>query len=513
MVIRIHLISPQNSSYEIGSNIENVLKAWRLNYSPPWTFLLHFLELLCVLFFSYLVIYPTIDGVYNTRHQLTSIFFPEHEDSVPFSYIEEITDFTDSFLDNLEEFMKKSISNVYFPDRTKPYIFQTHWTNGTITEGFSFNPTTEYFHHISSFDLSTSFFTYSNDTDVIGCTKWSINVSIGKAIGGYSFAPNPSFYRHSCGDDFINDDPQERKHISRKRKFVKHDVSNFRSVYVRYDPNRASTDRGIIKNVVDCINNGTLDQYIPPSHEKTPNVFQRRQLSLYPTMAKFGLLFILLSFAGLYLNIINFFTLFKKHNQKLISDGAYKELTTYDQFHTTIGMWNTFFLIKSILLLFLAIWVIYDSNHLSQYPENSTMIMFGISGFFTVLCALRWFMKWPKCYRVVYIMSKGFSRLMVLIIGQMPILVSLMLACVFLFGFVARISESFVKLLEIIIAVIFGDSLYGTYSDLTDGSSEYNTMSFVFSTILVAVMIWIFFTSYTATMTYVDHHFISQLVK
>ena len=513
MVLHIHFLTSLNFSSEVKSNLESAFKNWRLNYRPPWTIVLHFLELLCVIVFSYLVIYPTIDGVYNTRNELTSLFFPEHEDNMPFSYIEEISDYISSFLDNLENLIKKSISNVYFDDKNKPYTFMIHWNNGSTTDTFSISPSSDFFQHIMSFDLSTSFYIYSNDTDVIGCTKWDINVSIVKAIGGYSFEPHPTFARHGCGSDFIDDDPQERKRISRKRMFVTHNVDNFRKVYVRYDPNRQSTDKIIINDILDHIQKGTLPEYVPPAKEKTSRVFHRQQLSLYPVIIKFGLIFLFLSISGLYLNIITLYSLFQQHNKKLVSDGAYKELTTYDQFHVTIGMWNTFFLIKSILHLFLAIFLIYDSISLSQYPMNSTMIMFGFSGFFTTLCALRWLMRWPKSYRAVYIMTKGFTRLAVLATGQLPILVSLLLAAVFLFGFVARISESFIKLGEIIIAIIFGDSLYGTYSDFSDGSHNYNVLSFIFTTMLIAVLIWLFFTSYTAVMTYVDHHFISQLVK
>ena len=513
MVFHIHFLTSLNFSSEVKSNLESAFKNWRVNYRPPWTIVLHFLELLCVFVFAFLVIYPTIDGVYNIRYELTKLFFPEHEDNMPFSYIDEVSEYISTFLDNLEEFMKKSISNVYFDNINKPYTFNIHWNNGSTTDSFIVSLSSDFFQHISSFDLSTSFYTYSNDTDVIGCTKWDINVSIVKAIGGYSFEPSPKFQRHGCGSDFIDNDPQERKRISRKRKFVQRNVANFRNVYVRYDPNRRSTDKIIIKDILDHIKDGTLPDYVPPAKEKTSRIFHRQQLSLYPIIIKFGLIFLFLSIAGLYLNILTLYSLFQQHNHKLVTDGAYKELTTYEQFHVTIGLWNSFFLIKSILHLFLAVFLIYDSVSLSQFPMNSTMIMFGISGLFTTLCFLRWLMRWPKSYRVVYIMTKGFTRLVILAAGQLPILVSLLLAAVFLFGFVARIVESFVKLGEVIIAVIFGDSLYGTYSDLSDGSHNYNTLSFIYSTILVAVLIWIFFTSYTAVMTYVDHHFISQLVK
>ena len=512
MVLRIQLVSHQKSG-KFGSNIYEVIAQWRNFYQPPWMFLFHVLELLCVIFFCNLVIYPTIDGVYNTRKELVSFFFPENEENTPFGVIQDISDFFSTFLDNFEKLMRKSISNVYFADENKPYIFQTHWKNGTTSESLTVDLDSQLFQHISGIDVSTAFHIIANDTDVIGCTKWMINVSIVKSLGGYTFTSNPVISRDSCGSKYVRDDELERKRITRKRIFKKRTVDNYRDVEVRYDVNRAETDKIIVHDVMQAIMNGTLDKYVPPAKEKTSPIFQRQQLSLYTVMQRFGLMFCVLAALGLYINTINIFDLFEEHKLRLLSDGAYKELSTHKQFHTTIGMWNTFFLIKSILELIVAILIIADSTSLSQYPENQTIFMFGISGLIIVVCALRWFMQWPKCYRVVHIINKGISRLAIMFIGQAPIIVALAFAGTFLFGFVSRISQSFVKLLESFIALTFGDSLYSLYADFSDNSTEYNIMSFVYNTVLIAVMIWVFFTSYTAVMTYVDHHFISQLVK
>lgn len=511
MVITIRLVSPKVTK-RLNPNLVSVLQTWKRSYIPPWTFLFHFLEILCIIFYCYGVIYPTIDGVYHTRKQLTDLLFPKQTDA-PYAFVDDISDYFDDFLENLENFTKGSFSNMEFINQTRPVKFQINWENGSEIKYNQIDVNYELFRHVYSISAFTSFVIYSNETDVIGCTQWDINVAIYKPEGGYGFIPDPKISYSSCPSHYISDNREERKRISRKRIFIKHNVRNFRDVEIRYDPNRAATDKITIQNVLDCIKNKTLNKYIPPPIEPPKKTFNRGTLSLYNVMQRFGLMFLLISGMEFYLDSLNIWKLFSIHRKRLLVDSIYKELTLFDQFHTTIGFWNIFFFIKSVLVVILSLIVISDSSKISQYPSHRSMHIFGVASFIATSCALRWFIHWPKVYRLTLLFVNGIRRIVINLASQSIILLSLMLATVFLFGFVAQKAESFIDLLKLFISMIFGDSLYPTYTEFSDGSFEYNLMSFIFNSFLIMVLIWIFFTANTAIMTWVDHHIISQLTQ
>lgn len=199
------------------------------------------------------------------------------------------------------------------------------------------------------------------------------------------------------------------------------------------------------------------------------------------------------------------------HKNRLSHEGIYQEYSTFDQFHSSIGLWNSFFLVKSAMLLIVSIFIIHELSTLSQYPKNSTLYVFGFASLINLSCMLRWMMNWPKIYRLVYLIVNGMKMLMIMLVSQLPVLMGFVYAAIFLFGFVASAADSFVKIFKLYIAMIFGDSLYGNYTDFSDGSETYNVLSFVFNTVLISILIWICFTAYTGLTTWVDHHFISQL--
>lgn len=512
MVITIRLVS-RKATKRITSNIVDVLQEWKKNYFPPWTFLLHFLEILCIIFYCNFVVYPTIDGVYHTRKQLTDLFYPDQDDDKPYTYIDDITSYFDDFLSNLENFMKDSFSYAEFVDTKNQFKYEIGWKNGSVSKYNLIDVNTNLFKHISYIQLATEFVIFSNNTDVIGCTEWDLNIKILRPGGGYGFGPDPTINYHSCPNHYVTDNKEERKRMSRKRIFIRNEVREFRDVEVRYDPNRAKTDLTNIQNVLECIKNKTLDKYIPPHYEPPKKTFNRAALSLYNVMQRFALMFMLVSSLELYLDSITIGKMFSIHRRRLYVDSIYKELTLFDQFHSTIGFWNLFFFFKSLFVLILSFIVMSDSAKISQYPSNVSMQMFGVSSFIAIGCILRWFMQWPKIYRVVILFVYGLRRVIILLSSQLIISLALMFAVIFLFGFVAPKVASFIDLSKLFISMIFGDSLYPTYTEFSDGSFEYNLMSFVYMSGLITVLIWIFFTANTAIMTWVDHHIISQLTN
>lgn len=508
MVLRIYLLK-QSGTLPATSSISSALNKWCRYYMPPWTFLFHILEIISIIFFCNNIISPTIDGVYHMRKEFTDLFFSDHDESKPFNQINDISDFIDTFKTNIEKFSKDSFANMQFLNEDQPYTVKIRWKNGTATDYFSVDVTAELFNHIQDIDFSMNFITYSNDTDVVGCTEWKMDLLIGTRNGGYEFLPTYIFQRTYCRGK-ISYQRGEMKNLSRNRIYGHNEVFSYRTDRVRYDHNREDYDKNLIKEVQEAIKQGTLNEYVPPKHEVVKDTFNCFILSLYPPMQRFSIIFVVIGILGFYMSSITIVDSFAIHKMRLAYDGVYKEYSSFDQFHTSIGLWNTLFLLKSIFTLAFSIFVIVDTNTISQYPQNKTLYAFGISAFFSISCFIRWMMYWPKIYRIVNLIVNGARMLMMMIISQIPFLFALMFSAIYLFGFVANATDSIVKLLKLFIAFIFGDSLYGNYTEFSDGSSAYNTMSFVFNSCLISVLIWLFFTSYTGLITWVDHHFNAQ---
>ncbi|EAX88173.1 hypothetical protein TVAG_041370 [Trichomonas vaginalis G3] len=273
---------------------------WGTYYIPPWTFLFHFLEILCIFFFCVDIVAPTIDGVYHIRKEFIDLFYSSHEEDKPFMHIDEISDYINQFISNFEKFTKNSFSNMEFIDPTHPYKLIVKYKNGTTTDSITVDIDSKFFNHIESLDISTDFLTYSNDTDVIGCTNWNLGMTISTRYNGYEFLPSSYFKRSYCRGK-VTYDRVEQKNLTRKRKLGKHNVLNFRTDRVRYDPHRAKYDKKLIEAVKLAIKEERLETFVPPAHERTSDKFNCFVISLYMPMQRFGILFIVLSSLGLYI--------------------------------------------------------------------------------------------------------------------------------------------------------------------------------------------------------------------
>ena len=129
------------------------------------------------------------------------------------------------------------------------------------------------------------------------------------------------------------------------------------------------------------------------------------------------------------------------------------------------------------------------------------------------MTVVQWLHFIPSCYSIVLIIRQAFGTLLLVVIGIFPIAISMAFVAIFLFGYANETSESFVRLLEYLLSITFGDMISDFYVAFTDGSKVYNTLSFVFASICTAVAMWLFFTSFTAQMAsiYIDN--VSHLIK
>lgn len=456
-------------------------------------------------FFCVNIVAPTVDGLFHNREQFTSFFFPEGEDTIPFSDIETFQEYIDSFLDNLESLVSDSFIDLIFSDKVNPYNIVVNWNNGTSTNHIYIEGSTSFFQHISSMTIETTFSSFSRTTDVIGCTKWNISVTVLRSTGTYVFETKPKFHYDSCEKGFIRGMSTEKTTISRRRSSKVSSINGFYRRNVLYAPSKERFDNRLIQQIKYSIETDALDDYVPPLDAKTDSSFYLYQLTLYTPMIRYGLIFLIISLVSLVSDVTNIKEMFEQHRFLLVNSGEYKEKRSFDQFHETIGLWNSLFFLRSMFMLITSISILRASSSLTQYINFDTMKIFGFSSLLSISCCLRWVARWPLIYRSAFIVKQAFSSLVIMFTGQSPVAIALILTGIFLFGFVSRIAENVFLMVEALVSLTFGDSLYSLYDDFSDGSLTYNTISFVYVTLLIGVMIWVFFTSYTALMTSLDH--------
>ena len=119
----------------------------------------------------------------------------------------------------------------------------------------------------------------------------------------------------------------------------------------------------------------------------------------------------------------------------------------------------------------------------------------------------------PNCYSVVIVIRQAFGRLMMVIVGILPVALGMMFIGMFLFGRVASISQSMVNLSEVFLSVTFGDMIAGVYQLFTDGSETYNILAFIYVTLMTAVAMWLFFTAFTAQMVLIYQGSVATLLS
>ena len=494
------------SSKKKGFSV-SMMEQWRFWYRPPWVFLIHIFQFLCILFFLVFVSLPTIHSVHDYVQIFSSNLFPDKDDNVPYSNIEEIESFIDDFMNNLESIYKKSFINFHFSNKSMPFLFKVMWKNGSLTESVDVRFPKDFDQHILYFDLYTKFITISDLMPIEGCTEWEVNVKVYRSTGSYLFKTEPTINRMNCLSDIVTTNTTKKAPKEHRTK-TKPTKSGFKYLY---NENYTQRDREILKNIRESIENGTLESYISPPSPKTITTFVRDYLPLYHTTSRLSLLLIITSVVQIINISITIYNHFHRYIFNKDKDNQLTDLGPGEKFHTVIGYWDPFFLFTNIILLICSALIFKETQSMTQYISPKSLHAFGVSAFFIIVTLLRWLRSSFGCYTVVLIVRYAILRLFDLILAQSPFIIAMMLISVFLFGLVTRATESFIVLFEMILALTFGDNIYGFYQAYTDGSHAYNVHAFIYVTILTVLTMWLFFPTYTASIMYVHHHFIAIL--
>ncbi|KAK8842787.1 hypothetical protein M9Y10_025652 [Tritrichomonas musculus] len=395
---------------------------------------------------------------------LYSLLLPSSkEKKIAFSSIISLQKGIENCLINIERIYKDSFQNFYFENQSYPVIFKTHWLNGSITESADIEISTDLFHHISSFGIFSAFMLMIEDGDITGCTQWSFEFNVHAGLGSYLFYLEPKLKRSWCPSYIVNSSPT--KSIS-----------------------------------------------IPHHNFASTPYFERKNLSLYSYLVKYGTLLLSISTFYLISLLISLSRVFKLHKKLMQTDPQYEDMTPYEQFHSTIGFWKLIGVLTEVVMILGSVSFLNDSLSFTQFISPRTRIIFGFSALFSITTVVQWLHFIPSCYCIVLIIRQAFGTLLLVVIGIFPIAISMAFVAIFLFGYASEVTESIVTLLENLLSITFGDMISDFYLAFTDGSSVYNALSFVFATISTAVAMWLFFTSFTAQMAsiYIDN--VSHLI-
>lgn len=304
----------------------------------------------------------------------------------------------------------------------------------------------------------------------------------------------------------INIDKNKRKSTNRRIKTSKFSFFKRKRLFYKtntnFQPNRP--------NIFTITSKG-----IPEVEESPFSVphFNRQKLTFYNNFIKFGFLFLFIAIFDAMTIWSNVLEAFSRHLHLIRTNPVYEDLDPYEQFHSTIGFWNPIFLISELFMIVMGIVFLADSQRFTQYLPTSSTMFYGFSSFLIVSTVARWLRDFPACYALVYIIRQAFIKLMEIVIGIAPIVLSIVMLMIFLFGYVGQVTESMIVLVENILSVTFGDMISDYYLSLTDGSLTYNILSFIFCTISTAIAVWLFFTSFTAQMTSIYSEQVSSLVE
>ena len=418
---------------------------------------------------------------------LTTVF-TDSDDDDSFASVEEIQEQLDNFLENIQNAYEDSFQDFYFADPSNPIIFHVEWLNGTVSSynnTFDFNA--ELFRHITSFDATCNFYLMVQDGSITGCTQWTLVFRVVIATGSYLFHRAPSFQYSYCPNTIVNNDD------SPSLGHTNYSLQNIE-----------------ISSRVVGFKNSTFKFHAKDS--QTIPHFKRSNLALYPQLVRYGYLLLFLAVIHLALLIANIINSFLHHRLKLKKDVMYRILDPYEQFHSTIGFWPFVLLFAEIFAVLAGIWFLRDSQAFTQYPRLPTIILFGFSSFFLIAALVRLLQYYPQAYSTALIVRQVFVKLMLIIVSILPIILSLMFVGIFIFSFVSDLSEKFVILCESFLSVTFGDMISDFYASFTDNTELYNILSFIYVTLAVAIVMWLFFTSFTAQVSYIYSDQVSPIL-
>lgn len=508
----VKLKIPFHQNYKIL----NSLSKWKTYYAPPWIFLFHFLEVFCISHFLFHVVLPTVKSIYDVRHIIANDLIQiEDNDGKIFSNIEDIINVFENFYENLENLEKDSLFSFDFVDPTIPYIIEIEWKNGSITTTNQLSLSTAFFEHVNSITLASNFMTLLYSGTNNGCTQWNAECKFFLKTGSYLFQYEPSLDYSSCPDTVFAEEDSLLYPSNHSSYSTHNDIHSIHNNNRKLKNNDSQGGQYSDKYLFE-----EIDRYIETGKRVSSVFVDRKQLipltksdvTLSKTTTKSELVLIFISFISTSLLLYSFIQHLKFHFMLKNVDGAYCDLELTKQVHSSIGYWVITFLFFHIILFCCSISMLFYSKNITQYPSKLVLECYAIGSFGILLCFLRWLHPFKKCYMVVLFVKNAISILLSVTIGQFPIVCAMIFVCSYLFSF-SEFSQGYVTLFECLLSLTFGDNISTIYEAFTNGETVFNILGFIWITIVTAIAMWLFFTTFTASVTYIYKIFVYPLVE
>ncbi|KAH0791796.1 hypothetical protein GPJ56_004290 [Histomonas meleagridis] len=402
----------------------------------------------CLIYFACNVALPTTSAIHGNHDVFLEELFPSLEEEIPFREVPDISEYIESFGEKLDMLANDSFFNLHFINESKPYTLTTLFKNGTLSD-----------------------ITYITE------------ISIDFLHHIQNFEISTEFW--------IVDEKAPITGCTQWYASVLFETSQS-SFCVHFTP--------------------TLDHTQCDDDIFLQTNLERNSLSLYHISLKLlTSLTIIVSISAVNA-FSDFFSRIKRRNRLTKTVSSFYDLGAFEQFHQVIGFWSPFFLVSYIFSIFCCVFSLVDIHHLTQYPSFGSLCFFGAMFCLMISLTLRWMMPFSQVYRVASIIRLAFGMLLSVSVSLSPFFFALMFVSIFLFGFVCEYSDSFMKLFEAILSLTFGDQLATVYEKYTDRSERYNMFAFLFVTLMVAVGMWLFFTTFTASITYLHRHYMARIV-
>ena len=477
MVLRLRLLM-HPSKVRKWHEEESSSVRWREYYNPPILFAVNFLQLVVQFVLFAKLVAPTVRNVFLMRSMFADLFCPDRDLDFPYSRIEDILDHIDDSADNLDALIENSFMNIILDDPDQPSKFTVYWTNGTITHPDELEVTTDIFNHIWSFMIETKFTSVSERSDMAGCTTWTVGTEFVMDKGSYTFTGAPIVNREQCPKSFMQTSNREVAKVTRK-------VRSGRTASRVFKERKKVTLR------------------IRPVHQtpigyELPKFFPQKV-----ALERFGLRMLLLSVLGFTMVLRALIQRFKEHSLWQKTDFRYMSLSFYDQMHFSVGFWHPMHLLMDVILFCTSIKMLISSRSITQFMSVRDLRLYACAAFVHLAVSCRWFSFSAFVYEAILVTRIAFVRVVNLLIGISPLIMSLMLLGTFIFGLISDITRTYQRFLRLFLGLAFGDDVWFIFGYYTDGSSLFNVLSFLYVQLVIFIACYAFFPAFTATVTFV----------
>jgi len=475
--------------------IESPIENWKFYYRPPWLMVLHLLQVCGVLLVYSQVALPCIKNTFMARRTFVSHLCPDSEIFKPIDDIGDILDFVTKFADNLDSLFHDSFLQLEFVEPHKPFGYLVQWRNGTTSEFFTLDINIELFYHVEELRIYSDFYSISPKSSTPGCTKWHVAAVYTRSLGSYTFYSAPHLVYTSCNESYMASIKRLPFHELLADKRIKK-MNKIKTPQTKKSKSSSTT------LISEPRNNFLSQKERLTIHQLKNKYLVGAKLSQYTKLSSLMSYILVASFVCVIMLLSSIVERLHQHSKWLISDPQYKDLDLYEQIHYSLGFWHIIQFFTEVLLLCCSVFILYDSNSMTQYMSVSSLKSFAFGFFFTLASSCRWFIYTPRMYQLIRIIRVSFSRIINIFIGLSPFVASLMFLGAFLFGFVSDISKSFFRFIQLFVGVTFGDDLFNIYSYYTDASDLYTTMSFFYVTLVTMLATYICFPAFTASISF-----------